>query len=422
VKVIDVHPEELLDRELRGQLSDDQRLLLDAHLAQCESCRLERLLRADFAAEAARACEADMQSFVLGALQRAASGEAQSAMLGSHAQPHASAVLPANAGPSRLSRRRLSALVAVACVLLVAAGAAASRSAWVERMFHVTFGEASIEGAPVTKGKRALKQRAAMSAAAPVANEAAPRAEQAKADRVLRDRSDRVAEPSAPLTAPQAVDNERAPQVITAPVETPREIRTQPAEPTRTLESTYRPAPRSARITRISSQRSGKLAFAAARAPKAATTVAPTPLVEPSLAAPAAPAAPDPARVALQVAASSLFEQANKARRSGRLDQAATLYETLQRDHAATAEAKLSLALEARMWLDTGNTYAALGGFDRYLASGERALREEAMTGRALSLERLGRKAAADQAFAELLKAYPYSSYAPLAKKRLGQD
>ena len=74
------------------------------------------------------------------------------------------------------------------------------------------------------------------------------------------------------------------------------------------------------------------------------------------------------------------------------------------------------------MWFDAGNAFAAYGAFERYLAIGDRALREEAMTGRALSLERLGRTRAADEAFAELLQAYPYSSYAPLAKKRLGQD
>jgi tetratricopeptide (TPR) repeat protein len=426
VKVIDVHPEELLDRELRGQLSADQRFLLDAHLAQCESCRLERLLRADFAAEAARACEADMQSFVLGALQRAASGEAQVAIN-----------VAAQAAPHTTSRRRMSATLAVACVLLVAAGAAASRSAWVERMFNITFGEASIESAPTSKSKRAAKfpngtaPASAVQASASASAASASMLGAAQNAAVQQGRPAQVDARGSAREQDQPDDAERAGNIVvllargSARVDLPRveparEARTPVSLPARTLQNNYRPAPRSARIT---GARSGKLAFGAERAPKTTASLAPAQAaVEPKLVAPAAPVAPDPGRVATQAAAASLFEQANKARRNGRLDQAATFYENLQRDYAASAEAKLSFALEARMWLDAGNTYAALGGFDRYLATGERALREEAMTGRAVALERLGRSAAADQAFAELLKVYPYSSYAPLAKKRLGQD
>lgn len=403
MKIIDVHPEELLDRELRGQLSDDQRVLLDAHLAQCESCRLERLLRADFAAEAARACEADMQSFVLGALQRVASGEASVAIN-----------VPVAAAANGSSRRRMSATLAVACVLLVAAGAAASRSGWVERMFHVTFGEASIDSALAPQSKRVLKKSAATVTAPATPSVTAPSA----AVSAMNDSAPSVAQPSAAQSVEQAVDTERAAKLVLPPAEPAREVRSPISPSARALENTYRPAPRTARIV---SAGSGKLATAAHNAPKASTAgAAPAQAaVEPKL---ALPATPDPGRAALQAAASSLFEQANKARRAGKLDQAATLYESLQRDYAASSEAKLSFALEARMWLDAGNTYAALGGFDRYLTTGERALREEAMTGRAIALERLGRRAAADQAFAELLKAYPYSSYAPLAKKRLGQE
>ena len=43
---------ELVPRERAGELSSAERVALDAHLAQCGSCRLSRLLGRDFDAEA----------------------------------------------------------------------------------------------------------------------------------------------------------------------------------------------------------------------------------------------------------------------------------------------------------------------------------------------------------------------------------
>lgn len=404
MKVIDVHPEELLDREQRGMLTHEQRDLLDAHLASCESCRLERLLRADFADEAARASEADMQSFVLGALETVASGEVASAVVANAAQVDVGSA----SGERGTSTRRAATWLLVACVLLIAAGAAASRSAWVERMFHVTFGEAAIAPSQVAAPKLVNKTRASKpepeahaEATAPIVN--APVAEA----KVV---AQAITPPSEPVERPPVLEGD-ALRTTLARVPSALQPRTRGS-----LENTYRPAPRTARITNV---RTPRAVLPETKPAVASSTVEPLP--SPVVQAAPEPA-PDPARIAAQAAASALFEQANRARRSGKLDQAATLYEQLQREHAGSAEAKLSFALSARMWLDAGNAFAAYGAFERYLASGDRALREEAMTGRALALDRLGRKSAADAAFAELLQAYPYSSYAPLAKKRLGQD
>jgi TolA-binding protein len=51
VNVVDLHPENLFDKERRGQLAVAERERLEAHLASCSTCRLERLLQADFALE-----------------------------------------------------------------------------------------------------------------------------------------------------------------------------------------------------------------------------------------------------------------------------------------------------------------------------------------------------------------------------------
>jgi TolA-binding protein len=53
MKVVDLHPEDLLDKEIRGELSDVERERLDAHLARCVTCRFEREARADFAEDLA---------------------------------------------------------------------------------------------------------------------------------------------------------------------------------------------------------------------------------------------------------------------------------------------------------------------------------------------------------------------------------
>jgi TolA-binding protein len=51
VKIVDLHPEDLLDKDARGELADAERERLEAHLERCDTCRFERQLRADFAAE-----------------------------------------------------------------------------------------------------------------------------------------------------------------------------------------------------------------------------------------------------------------------------------------------------------------------------------------------------------------------------------
>jgi TolA-binding protein len=51
--VVDLHPEDLLEKDALGDLEESERSRLEAHLARCSACRMERQLRADFAQELA---------------------------------------------------------------------------------------------------------------------------------------------------------------------------------------------------------------------------------------------------------------------------------------------------------------------------------------------------------------------------------
>ena len=78
MKIIDVHPDDLLDREIDGTLSGDERRRLRDHLERCMQCRLERQLRSDFEEEQSAVDDArDIQSFVSGALRAARTPTAQ---------------------------------------------------------------------------------------------------------------------------------------------------------------------------------------------------------------------------------------------------------------------------------------------------------------------------------------------------------
>jgi hypothetical protein len=51
LRVVDLHPEELIEREALGLLDDSERARLEAHVERCAACRFERQLRADFGDE-----------------------------------------------------------------------------------------------------------------------------------------------------------------------------------------------------------------------------------------------------------------------------------------------------------------------------------------------------------------------------------
>lgn len=125
-----------------------------------------------------------------------------------------------------------------------------------------------------------------------------------------------------------------------------------------------------------------------------------------------------------QPTASQLFARANELRRQGHDGEAASTYTTLQQRYPKSPEAIASHMTLGRLLLDRKHAPAnALEQFDRYLASRtHNELREEALIGRARSLQQLGRRDEEKRAWQTLLAEYPSSLYADQARERLTHD
>jgi outer membrane protein assembly factor BamD (BamD/ComL family) len=116
-----------------------------------------------------------------------------------------------------------------------------------------------------------------------------------------------------------------------------------------------------------------------------------------------------------------MFRQANQERREGRFDRAIVSYRTLQRAQPGTQEATLSFLSMGELYLERDQPEAALAAYDGYLKTGDSALAEEALVGKASALQRLGRVAAERAVWATLLERHPQSDYRWRAQQRLDQ-
>jgi TolA-binding protein len=116
--------------------------------------------------------------------------------------------------------------------------------------------------------------------------------------------------------------------------------------------------------------------------------------------------------------ATTLFDRATHARRSGDHAEAARFYGELIERYPSAPEAHESYAVLGRMLLDDGDAEAALVCFERYLPIGV-ALEEDVMLGKALALRRLGRNDDELRAWSALLERYPGSVHTLRAKTRL---
>jgi TolA-binding protein len=323
-----LHPDDLLDREARGDLSSAERALLDEHLAACSVCRFERDVRADF--------RGDFEELVcLDAPPFPALKEAR--------------------GRKRLgSRVRVVALVAAA---LLFAGAAAAE--WTSLM-----------------GRRSLSSVVEASSGSGV------------------------------VAPPPSTDRKPASAArVAAPV--PSDV--DPAAP---LDNTPEPA--------LEPSSSGAPGTPVAPEPPHKVTASPLPATAAAVVSPAPMACADrTSTISPPSSAAALFSEAGDARERGSYDEAIRLYGDLSRRFPQSAEALNAHAILARLLLDRGDATGALAHFDAYLASGRGSLREEALVGRALALERLGRTRDEAAAWDALLDAYPQSVHAARARARM---
>jgi len=358
VTVVDLHPEELLDKDARGELTADESVRLESHLARCSACRAERLLRADFADELDGD---DRDSAILGLVQGAlaAPRPVEPVVADANVRTTPPRILVADLRPEldavpglrrRPRRTAIVLLVAAACLAASAAGATGLTA----RVWQSIRGESHETTHVTTTGTATV---------APAPRAASP------------------APPSA-VSPTELAPPEVAPAPEEAMVVSPVAVPVAPHAPARAL------------------------------APVGFNTPPPPPATAPAPAPTPAPSA---------TSAGALFESANTARRSGDTATALSRYEALEKQFPGTREARVAKATTGKLLLDRGDASGALARFDAYLASGSSELREEAMAGRATALERLGREEEESRAWAALLATYPATPYAAHARVRVGR-
>ncbi|MDF2693858.1 MAG: hypothetical protein K0S65_2241 [Labilithrix sp.] len=125
----------------------------------------------------------------------------------------------------------------------------------------------------------------------------------------------------------------------------------------------------------------------------------------------------------VQEDAAVLFERANTARRGGDHAAAEKLYAHLVDTHPASREATTSRVILGRMQLAHGAATEALASFDAYLAGAPGGtLVEQALIGRAQSLQALGRRSEERAAWRALLEAFPSTASRQTALERSGDS
>jgi TolA-binding protein len=179
----------------------------------------------------------------------------------------------------------------------------------------------------------------------------------------------------------------------------------------------------------IGRARTERLAPAQARAttaPQTTPTASSPPILVPAKEAPNADAigaasSGAPRVPSSDISAAELFARANDARRRGDTAAAARQYVALQARFPRSPEASVSHVTLGRLDLDRlGDPGGALVQFDEYLAGARNDdLSEEALVGRAIALQRLGRADEERNAWRQLLDAFPRSLSGDRARARM---
>ena len=374
MKVVDLHPEDLIDKLAAGELTPAERERLNAHISQCRVCRFEIDARGEF--------EQEMPVFALRP-QLTLPGASE------RTQPPGPAPRVSAVGRPRARGRWLLSMLAAA-LLLCAGGAAAAvfsgavQPNWLPWVPEAHGGTRATSAKGASKMKRATPQRAIASEPASVAGMDVAGADVAGADVAS-------AEERAPSLPPARVD----------PLAEPAPVRA--SAPSMAKRAT-KVAPATAAIAHAAEK------VSVASAPRT-TSEAGNSRHETAPGVEAAAPRLDPAAV--------LFADANRARRDGNAERAVTLYRALQSRYPNSAESALSRALLAQLLLERGSPEAALSGFDRYLAADAPVLSAEALVGRARALEQLGKSAQAVTAWRDVQSRFPGSVHARLAATRL---
>ena len=357
MKVVDIHPEELIDRLSGGLLSLAERKRLDLHLAQCSSCRFEIAVRADLAQDAPLPEERPQLTFA--------------------AAPPISGVVAVQRDDSaapfprslRVRSRRRWPLAMLAAALVLSAGGA---------MAAVITGAVRGQWLGWTPEAKPAESSVRVSGTKPVA------------------RAKRAVSASAATTAPL---DEAHPSTALPPSSGPSESTAAPAPVVAAHSPDHPTRSRQTELSRAGADDPRQRAKGALPADSAAASTGDT--------------------SAKREDAAALFAEANRARRDGNADRAVGLYRALQSRYPSSSESELSRALLAQLLLDRGNPEAALAGFDHYLAVDAPVLTAEALVGRARALEQLGKPTQAAAAWRKVQSEFPGSVHARLAEKRL---
>ncbi|HET7538494.1 MAG TPA: tetratricopeptide repeat protein [Polyangiaceae bacterium] len=366
MKVVDLHPEELIDKLNEGSLTLAERERLNAHVAQCSSCRFELAVRADLAADAS-AFEGRPQLTPPRADARERS-EIQELL---PAVPREQRALEGPRSVRPRSRRRFSFALLAAALVLSAGGAMAAAltgAAGGRWLGWAREPKPTESNAPHSDAQRSSKPKRAVAVAVAVPVDTAAR---------IAASASSTPAASATVVAPEA--STRATAVGGSHPSQSAAIRTRGAQTALGSQDNARPS----------------------------TTGASNPV-------PAAAASRE-----APTDAAALFAEANRARRDGNVDRAVGLYRTLQSRFPSSSESELSRALLAQLLLQRGNPEAALAGFDRYLADDDPVLSAEALVGRARALEQLGKSTQAAAAWRLVQSRFPGSVHARLAATRL---